>query len=1556
MAESFIEKRRRELGLDGGSKTTATAAPTSFVERRRLELGIDKLSQPQLQTMLPAGKLSVNNSLDTAKAFVDSQITPATRQKVAAEEAQRSQKDKELNRNAYEKWYDENIGGTWIDKALGGLSKADRAVADVKSDVIDTATLGASQGLGKVAIKAIPGGVENLQPVYNDHRNLNDPRNADGSREIPVIGPVLRTLDRVADVTKPAADIAQDFYTPGGGLTAVNTITKGVGGAISKVLPSLERSAIGRGTKTAIQEGIVGSGLGAGHALAHDPEQAASEAVSGAAWGAGLGIAAKALAPAFNRFLQRTKAVTPELEQATREALDNAQAPSQVPDSYKSIQTGTLRNASNDSYLSHIMGTIRDDVYQQMTPPLENPNELAKWIRPHLGEDVSLNEIRKLSYDDLAQLAEDVRSNLSMHDVASRVAKTKGFDLDAAFAGKRPSVRNQVQADMSRRAYGIYDAPQIKPVRSLPREGAVRAPEEPVVPTSAAAAEPAAENVDTLIQQYKAADEALQELDRRYASGATPNPADVQRIMELEQMKAGLFQRVRTIAGQLPDDVQAMRTGAAAAREEVPPAPKPARSAEPEAPAQRMKADPIPFRPANPDANVEPISEREIRKQVQRLFKLPVRTGRIGTSDEDVLGIFKPNAEVIRTRKQGGLQETTHELGHFFDKKYELKSAAHQAELRNLIEEAEAIDASAYSADELLAEGPAEFMRLYLTDPDTARRLAPSYFDHFEETVPASELKKLAKVQDMAARWIDQGEALRFRGKITEDRYDSKSTLKEKAAKFYSATFDKLNQLAVAERAITGSKQLGDATRSLYKRARLVAGAPKKAQMKVEELTKLLNPLEKANIPLRNFRDFALALHARDLERLGYETGFTKGEIDDALAKYDSPVVREVQAALVKFQRGLIDMAVEGQLITKEAAEAMEKKYPNYMPMMREMDEESTSGLISGKGFADLSGLVKARKGSTKNVKDPLESIIKNVYSTIDHIEKNKVGLELARLSTVKGAGRWIEKLSGKEPKQSDPIVNVWENGKKVQYQLDPELYRTVKQLDEDTTNMVVKMLSFPAQILRGGATLAPEFILRNPIRDQFSAFVVSNYGYNPIIDLPKGIFHVIKGKYWKNGDELYKRWVNEGGGYGNTHSVDRSYLREQVKQLKDERSPWARRTMAIASPKQWLRVLQSMSELTEEATKVGEFGKAIRKGATPEEAAFQSRDLMDFARIGNSIKQVNRIDAFLNANLQGKDKLVRAFKKNPVRTTLRAMTSITLPAVGIMLYNDRFGNAKQKATLNEAPQWLRDTFFLVAVPGTDVVARIPKPFDLAPVFANIPENIMRFVKDNDPEEWSKFAKSQAIQMGSIPYMLTALQPIIENMTNYDFFTRGPVVPRRDQDAEPKNQYGNNTSSVAKEIGGLTNYSPYKIDNLISGYTASLGKHATSLTDVILDKTGISTRPPAAAKKFSELPVINSFTVNTTGGGKPLDDFYKALDKAQAKSDSFINHGKGDESAVEEYRALSRVSDAISKVNKERRETQARRDMSRTEKRNYLDELDQYLKELGKEGLAISKE
>ncbi|NNU85347.1 4'-phosphopantetheinyl transferase [Geobacillus sp. BMUD] len=950
----------------------------------------------------------------------------------------------------------------------------------------------------------------------------------------------------------------------------------------------------------------------------------------------------------------------------------------------------------------------------------------------------------------------------------------------------------------------------------------------------------------------------------------------------------------------------------------------------------------------NKNAYYQPITRRQLLENIQKRFNIPIRSGRLGQVSDDVQGYYKVDPEVVRTRRYGDIQVIAHEIGHHLDKKFKLTDPQFDHELLKL---GQATSAANYTEQEVREEGLAEFIRLFLTDPEKAVQEAPMFSQHFENVLPKNVKSALLKTQQDVDLWIEQGEAFRFRGKI--DRVGKKEPIGEKIDRLYSQLIDKFDVARRIEKEITG--QINSAEKSLYKRMRLAAGAPKIAERILMDLKRILQPIDEYGLTTKDVGDYVAAVHARDLEAQGIESGFTKAEIDAVIQKYDSPEMRQIQRQIVMYSNNLLDMLVQSGRISQEAVDAMRKKYPNYVPFFRYFEDDVKEGL-GAKGFANITNPIKRMKGSTRDVIDPLENLIKNTFAIVNAAEKNKVGLELLRLAEYEGAGKYVEIVSGNKSAK-EHVVTVYKDGEPIQLQLDKELYRTVQLLDEESTNIVLKMLSIPARALRAGATLTPEFMIRNPIRDQFQAFIVSENGYNPLFDFIPGLWEAIKGKFGRS--DLYELWARAGGGYGNLMSVDRNYLREQLRQLKREGHPLNKGFKTIVNPKEWLRLLQALSELSEEATKLGEFKKALKKGKTIEEAAFQSRDLMDFARSGSAIKEWNKVITFLNANIQGKDKLFRTLFRSPAKTAMRAWTKaivgVTLPTIGAYMAMQYLANDKQKETWRNTPQWLKDTFFILPIPGTDELARIPKPFDLAIIFSNPFEQLLDFAYKNDPRGFDEFAKDSAVGLLKIPYMLTGIAPLIENWANKSFFTEMPIVPQRDQDLLPEDQYGVSTSLTARTLGKVLNYSPYKIDNLIRGYGAGLGRYATAGLDKVLEKAGAGKMPPPEAKKWSEWPIINAFTVDSTGGGRVMNEFYETLDRMNKEAKSAEKNGRK-YAKEEQLKKLRRTSREISEIRSKYREVQGSYELTPEEKRKKLDEYDKKMRELARKALESTKQ
>jgi hypothetical protein len=435
-------------------------------------------------------------------------------------------------------------------------------------------------------------------------------------------------------------------------------------------------------------------------------------------------------------------------------------------------------------------------------------------------------------------------------------------------------------------------------------------------------------------------------------------------------------------------------------------------------------------------------------------------------------------------------------------------------------------------------------------------------------------------------------------------------------------------------------------------------------------------------------------------------------------------------------------------------------------------------------------------------------------------------------------------------------------------------------------------------------------------------------------------------------------------GAYGNIISMDRNLHREALEKVLKQ--PQSKKFVNIVNGRSLLGLLRAISDTTESATKLGEYRAALRSGATRAEAAYRSRDIMDFARAGSGVRSANKIIAFLNANIQGKSKLIRAAKENPVGVLTRAFVSVTLPTVGAFILQKYFANAEQQRTIEEAPDWMKDTFWLIPVPGTDTVARIPKPFDVAPIFSNLPERALQYVYNTDKDAFDGFVRRSLSDM-SLPMQVSGIWPIVEGMANYSFFRDAPIVPMREQNLEKRDQYDPmRTTETARVLargveaitggeGPLGKFaSPRIMDYTIRGFTAGLGTYATSAIDSILQGLNLSDKPKAPAKRIEQQPLLRAFTVDSLSGGKTLDKFYERKEKlTTARNSARLNERPFDKE--QEYQLFNQAGNLISEINAGIRAIEQDRTLTPQQKRQAIDKLQKARLELARRVMQVAE-
>lgn len=841
----------------------------------------------------------------------------------------------------------------------------------------------------------------------------------------------------------------------------------------------------------------------------------------------------------------------------------------------------------------------------------------------------------------------------------------------------------------------------------------------------------------------------------------------------------------------------------------------------------------------------------------------------------------------------------------------------------------------------------------------------------------------------------------------------------------YQGAVDRLHHLNVALKAMAEGKPV-DELDNFYLQARNFAAVNAKADVFLQFGTRdFNNPAKVTGAPLQEvlaraegrldeLRAYAVASRALELEGRGIETGVPLAEAKATVQKLGAdmePVFRD----LVDYQERVLTYLRDSGNISGEMFQAMREANRDFVPFHRVMEEAGATG--PGKGL-QAGNPVRRIKGSSREIVDPLETVIGNTYLYVNMAERNSILRSLVDFAAKSPRG---EEFVQRVPTPTKPVkvtakeagdalgayakeagvkltaddftifrpdaqalpknrIAVYRDGKRELYDLTPELAETVKALDRESVNMLIRALSLPAQTLRAGAILAPEFMVRNPARDQFSAFVFSDNGFIPFLDAARGVFSLIRK------DKDYQDWLTSGGPQATLVSLDRRYLQKNLRDLTEQAGLMSRARNVVRHPIETLRIL---SELTENATRLGEFKRAV--GSSPRDkaallrAGYASREvILDFGRIGAKTQAVNALLAFWNARIQGNDKLIRAFRDRPAATLAKTFAAITLPSVLLQIVN------RDEPGWEDIPQWQKDLFWLIRTDrnlspeeldrqraalqaegfeGADLERelkrrnsiwwRIPKPFELGVLFGTAPERIVDYILDRDPKAFDGILGR--VGSGFNPgFWPTFMVPIVEAWSNRSLFLDRPIIPRDREGTLPEYQFNTYTTETAKAIGKLVGQlpgvgdtraaSPAIIENFIRGWSGGLGLHILNIADKALTAAGLAPEPVAAASTLADIPVIKAFVVrHPSAGAEQVQRFYDRFEEYARNAETLdLLKREGDAKGLLRELArqhgvagvdLSGIRDALSAVMKAIRLVNKNPDISPEEKRQLIDSM-----------------
>ena len=741
---------------------------------------------------------------------------------------------------------------------------------------------------------------------------------------------------------------------------------------------------------------------------------------------------------------------------------------------------------------------------------------------------------------------------------------------------------------------------------------------------------------------------------------------------------------------------------------------------------------------------------------------------------------------------------------------------------------------------------------------------------------------------------------------------------------------------------------------------------------------------------LEDFTYYWVAKRAQELDNNGVQSGLDKEVYEDFIEEIENGELADFFAerltAVIEFTRFNLDQLFDAGLLSQEIMDDIEEKHQFYAPFYRIRDDRPGGGHgRSGSSTMNQGRGIKRIKGADLPIANVWDSLVKQTYAFTSMAARNRAALALVDVSKdFEGTGFYFDKVDnpveyvrpfnlsledfaqsvmGALGVYSDSLLQqveemdyeklvgklfqntglgnvgknlatVWRHGKPEFYEFaDRELLEAMLHLSGEQTTAFGKIARKAANVMRVGHTVNAAFALRNFWRDQFASGIFSDNNYRPFIDGIRGAIEILgKGEYWE-------QWMLSGGAMATFDSYDADYMGKSLKGMV--RKTMLQRIGTAINPLTYLQIIPSISEY---ATNIGEFMRAMESGKDWVDAAVASRDItVDHRRHGSKTQAPRDAIPFFNSTIQGHDKLFRMLGAGPGskkdgdksrlgRTILRALMYITLPTIGLYLMN------RNNKWYHELPAWRKDLFwnFPVGSEGKDFIM-LPKPFLPGFIFGTMVERYLAYADLQDKKAFDGWAK----QMRSIATPNLSIWPIelmYELKANKNFFTGAPIIPQREAHLPADSQYGPYTSETAKAAGKVFGVAPRAIDHSINKVTGILGKTVVAGLDALLPSDATK-----AAPHWTDLPVLGDFFITSrAGGAASIDTFYQDYNKARelrAARDMGRSLDPGEQRYVDNWKIFSTIYSELGKMRAAEREIHKMEGVTAENKRYALDNL-----------------
>jgi hypothetical protein len=602
-------------------------------------------------------------------------------------------------------------------------------------------------------------------------------------------------------------------------------------------------------------------------------------------------------------------------------------------------------------------------------------------------------------------------------------------------------------------------------------------------------------------------------------------------------------------------------------------------------------------------------------------------------------------------------------------------------------------------------------------------------------------------------------------------------------------------------------------------------------------------------------------------------------------------VFKNAQAEYNEYNRNLIDFVVSTGALSKEVGKRLLREN-DYIPFYRERNGVAEL-LIGGESPIRIGSIAEQPYlhelvGGDRPILDFMTSSVQNTNLLMDmgmrNLATKNAVFELVDLKAAKfvkmAAGPDVVKFRDDGADRYAVIATEKVKIGNKEFDTGVPADILVKGMEGIPTQMpaMLRVMAFPAQVLRKAITLSPLYTAKQLFRDSLAAPILSGADFMPVIGALKEINSATK-------KTLERRGVTGGQQFvGGAED-----LTKILRDVSEGKPGWMTA----------LGKLEAMSMEADATTRRAQYNSYIEQGLSEMEATLLALESMNFNKRGASpsVHVANSLIPFFNAQIQGLNVLYKAsMGKMPFNDQLRIrekmlrrgafMAVASLAYAAIMQDDEAYKNAN--------PDQKYGNWF-VRVPGLDEPIKVPVPFEIGYIFKALPEAVLNsMVNENGGEEAVKAFKQillQTIPGGSSYGIPQIMKPAIEAGLGKSFYTGRDILSAREKELLPEEQFRANTSELAKGIGKTLGISPIVFEQLVSGYTGAMGlafMHALSV--------GIPTgeTPEKAVKRLSEYPILGgAFQPNDAGG--IVNSVYERMNenlKIKSTFDKLVGEGR----------------------------------------------------------------